>query len=581
MEIIKRLPHRLQGFAGKRIVLTHYRDGTLLTQRFHFAQIPHPSRHVLGWYKLIKELKDFGVEAICVFDGKERNLAKAQEASRRKNVRLLTTARASIENQRLVRLNRLSKIISSVSELEHLARFELESEAKQFDPLTKNGEDLVSQLLPLESDIMFMDEWYSEFKSRISLSEAEEALRTESSAITTEFIPDVPAACHNSLHVNGFDLDGTFTELDASPVEFPASPSDFSLVPKLKSDDLLFQLRALYKDYRNSIPKVVSFPLSNVDAAPTAAPTLESPAVLEALTEDGEDSRQEARDVYEMSKRQIQLSLQEKRIWNSFASTLDAPDIENIHREIRELLLSSNIISESYRVRLNPPTSRIYAECKEILRAMGVSCVDCSGPFEAEALASAFVLNGYADYVASEDTDVLIYEAPLIRNITSRQLPLMVISGAELRSNLKLTRPMFIDFALLLGTDFSQRVQNVGPTRALGFIRTHGSIEKFIDTETKFKLKVSREEYMRQVNSGRNVFQTLPPVPKDIIRLIENTGGERSMGDMDQVAFVMGKYGLSREIEPSADWDSEEGALEGNYFDDDSGWAEKDHEGGW
>lgn len=58
-----------------------YRDGTLLTQRFHFAQIPHPYRHVLGWYRLIKELEHFGVEAICVFDGKERNLAKAQEVN--------------------------------------------------------------------------------------------------------------------------------------------------------------------------------------------------------------------------------------------------------------------------------------------------------------------------------------------------------------------------------------------------------------------------------------------------------------------------------------------------------------------
>jgi hypothetical protein len=33
----------------------------------------------MGWYNLVKELQDSGVEAICVFDGKERSAAKARE----------------------------------------------------------------------------------------------------------------------------------------------------------------------------------------------------------------------------------------------------------------------------------------------------------------------------------------------------------------------------------------------------------------------------------------------------------------------------------------------------------------------
>jgi flap endonuclease-1 len=53
-------------------------DGTLITQRFHFANNPHPHRHVIGWYKVIKELNDAGVRAICVFDG-QRNAAKEAE----------------------------------------------------------------------------------------------------------------------------------------------------------------------------------------------------------------------------------------------------------------------------------------------------------------------------------------------------------------------------------------------------------------------------------------------------------------------------------------------------------------------
>jgi hypothetical protein len=55
------------------------RDGTLVTQRFHFAPMPHKYRHVLGWYRLIQELREHGIRAICVFDGEERTIAKSSE----------------------------------------------------------------------------------------------------------------------------------------------------------------------------------------------------------------------------------------------------------------------------------------------------------------------------------------------------------------------------------------------------------------------------------------------------------------------------------------------------------------------
>lgn len=57
-------------------------DGTLVTQRMYWAPMPHEYRHVLGWFRLITELKDSNVNAICVFDGKERTAAKAVEVNK-------------------------------------------------------------------------------------------------------------------------------------------------------------------------------------------------------------------------------------------------------------------------------------------------------------------------------------------------------------------------------------------------------------------------------------------------------------------------------------------------------------------
>lgn len=56
-------------------------DGTLVTQRLHFAPMPHPHRHIIGWHRILTELKESDVRAICVFDGQQRNAAKAREVS--------------------------------------------------------------------------------------------------------------------------------------------------------------------------------------------------------------------------------------------------------------------------------------------------------------------------------------------------------------------------------------------------------------------------------------------------------------------------------------------------------------------
>ena len=65
---------------------------------------------------------------------------------------------------------------------------------------------------------------------------------------------------------------------------------------------------------------------------------------------------------------------------------------------------NSSLISESYERRNNPPTAQTFEESKEIIRALGVPCLDSAGAYEAEALAASLVINGHADYVASEDT---------------------------------------------------------------------------------------------------------------------------------------------------------------------------------
>jgi hypothetical protein len=79
----------------------------------------------LGWFRLINELREHDVRAICVFDGEERTVAKSSEVcaslclhsslvntmqqNRRRHIRRTDALRGEIESDRLSRLLALTK----------------------------------------------------------------------------------------------------------------------------------------------------------------------------------------------------------------------------------------------------------------------------------------------------------------------------------------------------------------------------------------------------------------------------------------------------------------------------------------
>ncbi|KAF8889703.1 PIN domain-like protein [Infundibulicybe gibba] len=488
--VVKELPDRFKQLAGKRIVI----DGTLITQRLHFAPSPHPYRHVLGWYKILGELKEFGVSAICVFDGKDRSKAKAPEAERRRQAQRLTAARGSLENSRLKRLGELGHV------LRHF---------RSLDSANQNSTINLLQKMNLEPDAMISSLKDASPMSTMKVDHPQDTAPPFTSGAPIRQ-PDRPStAIDNQL------LEAQFTTLDISQT-----------------------LISLYLQYRQSITK-----LASLSSLPT--PSLHQADPVDSL----------------MTKAQHQLTMAEGALWNSLAS----PSVsdEDAHLEPESALTSltdqSRVMYESYYRRTNTPTQRTYKESQDIIRAMGVPCIEPDGPFEAEALASSMVLEGLADYVASEDTDVLVYEAPLIRNITSRQAPLMLISGTDVRQALELDRSAYVDFALLLGTDFSQRIRNVGPSRALKFIKEHGSIEHILESEIKYPPRIAKEEYLSLVGIAREVFQTLPPTPG--IATIEQRESEDA-----EIMWVMQRYGLGQIVSEEQQYYAS--ALDGNYFRD-------------
>ena len=147
----------------------------------------------------------------------------------------------------------------------------------------------------------------------------------------------------------------------------------------------------------------------------------------------------------------------------------------------------------------------------------------------------------------------------MLRNVAGRGSPLVSIPGKSVREALNLSRPGFVDFILLLGTDFSRRIKKVGPHRALKFIRDYGSIEHILENESQYPPRIPIPSYLEQISLARSVFETLPPIP-DTSRLVQ---GEY---DEDKVSNILRQYDLHWAA--TEDWDYTN-ALAGNYFSDD------------
>lgn len=111
---------------------------------------------------------------------------------------------------------------------------------------------------------------------------------------------------------------------------------------------------------------------------------------------------------------------------------------------------------------------------------------------------------------------MLIYGAPLIRNITAHSEPLSLIYSADIPAELKLSAPSFVDFAILIGTDFSSRLKGLGPHRALKLLQTHETIERALEAAKPRYAPASQqtvEDYLQQVNIARRIFSSLPDLP--------------------------------------------------------------------
>ncbi|CEL97049.1 unnamed protein product [Vitrella brassicaformis CCMP3155] len=93
-----------------------------------------------------------------------------------------------------------------------------------------------------------------------------------------------------------------------------------------------------------------------------------------------------------------------------------------------------------------------------------------------------------SDVVVSDDVDALVFGAPaVLRNVQS-PLGLMYIKREELLDAMCFSMEEFIDFCILCGCDYTEKLPGIGPVAAYEIIQKHRSIEAFLDSDDFQKL---------------------------------------------------------------------------------------------
>src|SRR5437667_392068 len=150
-------------------------------------------------------------------------------------------------------------------------------------------------------------------------------------------------------------------------------------------------------------------------------------------------------------------------------------------------------------------TDEMVDQSKRLLELLGIPWVQA--PAEGEAQASAMAQSGVAYAAASQDFDSLLFGSPrLVKNLAisgRRKLPRKdvyvdvqpeEISLQATLANLGITREQLVDMGLLIGTDFNEGVEGIGPKKALALIKKHGSLgpaltELGVDIESKDEVR--------------------------------------------------------------------------------------------
>jgi flap endonuclease-1 len=147
-----------------------------------------------------------------------------------------------------------------------------------------------------------------------------------------------------------------------------------------------------------------------------------------------------------------------------------------------------------FAMRTTSLTPEMVESAKQLILALGLPIVNA--PSEGEAQAAYMQANGKVDFVASQDTDSLLYGATaVIKNLSLagkrkkvsklayETITPQLLTASDILNGLGIDRKRLIILSMLVGTDFNVGgVKGLGPKKSLALVRKYSDFNQlFLD----------------------------------------------------------------------------------------------------
>ncbi|KAL2369653.1 DNA excision repair protein ERCC-5 [Blastomyces gilchristii SLH14081] len=163
-----------------------------------------------------------------------------------------------------------------------------------------------------------------------------------------------------------------------------------------------------------------------------------------------------------------------------FASTLNsksqAENAFNYEQELRQLRSQQ----KKDRRDADEVSHIMVSECQELLRLFGLPYI--TAPMEAEAQCAELLSLGLVDGVVTDDSDIFLFGGTRVyKNMFNTVKFVECYLSNDLEKEYNLDRSKLIQFAHLLGSDYTEGIPGVGPVTALEILTEFPTLEDFRD----------------------------------------------------------------------------------------------------
>ena len=158
---------------------------------------------------------------------------------------------------------------------------------------------------------------------------------------------------------------------------------------------------------------------------------------------------------------------------------------------------------ESQLINIEP---RHHEEVMELIKSLGIQCIRANG--EADHVCAWLSRNGFVDAVMTEDIDLLVGGATTMlkrnRNVSKSVLSWTLVTLRDVLENTRMTYEQFVDSVLLMGCDYIEGINKMGPVSSIAMIRKYGNLNRVCSAECNSY--IIPENYTERADSCRDLF---------------------------------------------------------------------------